>query len=115
MINQILLAVTAFAAEGGLLPELVPCKGKTQCDYNSFLLLVKNIFDFVTLIAAPLATLGIVWGGVLMVLGANNAAKRSQAISMIWTSVIGLVIVLASYLIVHTILGALVKPEFIKI
>ena len=99
---------------------LIPC-GQTNpdtgvvdkpCDYNGFLLLLKNVFDYLVLIAVPLATVAIVYAGIIMVTAGGNDGKRSQAKDIIWTAVKGLVLVLAAYLIVRTIFQALTQGEF---
>ena len=65
--------------------------------------------------AIPLATATIVIGGVIMMMAGTNDSKRSQAKKIIWMAVWGLVIVLASYLIVKLVFDFLVEPSFVPI
>ncbi|MEK7585033.1 MAG: hypothetical protein AAB455_00755 [Patescibacteria group bacterium] len=106
----------AFAAESGTvgIPCGVAVNGviENPCDYADFLILIGNIFRYLTLVAVPLATAAIVYGGVLMVISAGNDGKRSEAKGIIKTAITGLVIILASYLIVKTIFNALVTDSF---
>ena len=63
--------------------------------------------------AIPLAVGVIVIGGVIMMTAGTNEGKRSEAKKIIQMAVWGLVIVLASYLIVKVVFDFLVKPESI--
>ena len=105
--------------------NLVPCgqsvkdaSGKVTipnpCGYQDFLELLKRVFDYlVTYIAVPLAAGTIVVGGAIMMTAGTNDSKRSQAKKIIWAAVRGLVIVLASYLIVKLVFDFLVEPSFV--
>ena len=74
--------------------------------------LIDNILKWLVLIAVPLATLAIVWAGIQMVINADNPSKREAAKHMIWTVLKGLVFVLASYVIVKTLLDFFVVPRY---
>lgn len=96
-------------------PVLVPCgqsvNGKIEhpCGYQSFLQLIVNVFNYLTkYIAIPLATATIVIGGVIMMTAGTNDGKRSEAKKIIWMAVWGLIIVLASWLIVKLVFDSLV-------
>ena len=98
-----------------LAPGLVPCGTKTNptpCGYNNFLELVKRVFDYLVIFAVPLAAGVIAVGGAVMMTAGTNDSKRSQAKSIIWMAIWGLVIVLASYLIVRLVFTTLVEPDF---
>ncbi|MFH1170099.1 MAG: pilin [Candidatus Vogelbacteria bacterium] len=95
--------------------NLVPCgqAGAIDCGYQEFLQLIVNVFDYLTkYIAIPLATATIVIGGVIMMTAGTNDSKRSEAKKIIWMAVWGLVIVLASWLIVKQVFSSLVDPNF---
>jgi hypothetical protein len=102
------LPLFVLAAEPILAP---PCgqNGGTDCGYQDFLQLIVNVFNYLTkYIAIPLATATIVIGGVIMITAGTNDSKRSQAKKIIWMAVWGLVIVLASWLIVKLVFDSLV-------
>ena len=92
---------------------LVPCgqKGADPCGYQYFLELITRIFDYLVIFAVPLAGGVIAVGGAIMMTAGTNDSKRSQAKKIIWMAVWGLVIVLASYLIVKLVFTTLVKPD----
>ncbi len=116
IINRFILGITAFAQDA---KSLIPCGHAdangfiaTPCDYQQFLILIGKVFNYLIVIAIPLATAVIVYGGVKMVTAGSNDGKRSEAKGIIGTAVWGLVIVLSAYLIINTIFDALVKTEF---
>src|SRR3989344_4254726 len=109
-INAFLFGVVAFAQD----KRLVPCDTRInseKCDYNAFILLIGKIFGYLTMIAVPLATAVIVYGGGMMVTAGGNDGKRSEAKKVISKAVWGLVITLAAYVIVKTIYGELVDTK----
>ena len=95
--------------------NLVPCgqKGAIECGYNELLELITRIFDYLVIFAVPLAAGVIAVGGAIMMTAGTNDSKRSQAKKIIWMAVWGLVVVLASYLIVKLVFTTLVKPSVI--
>lgn len=86
---------------------LVPCEG-IACTWNDLYALVANIINFmVYTLALPLAAIFIVWGGFLiMTAGGSQSRFESGKESVKW-AVIGLVIVLAAWLIISLIIQAL--------
>ena len=95
-----------------LVNDLVPCdtvNNPQPCGYNDFLELIERVFDYLVMFAVPLAAGVIVVGGAMMMTAGTNDSKRSQAKKIIWMAVWGLVIVLASYLIVKLVFTALVE------
>ncbi|MBI4136185.1 MAG: hypothetical protein HY481_01375 [Candidatus Vogelbacteria bacterium] len=80
----------------------------TNCGYEDFILLIGNVFQFLTIdLAVPLATAAIVYGGIVLVVSGTNEGKRTQAKDIIKYAVWGLVLALASWLIIRTIMVGL--------
>ncbi|MEK7208693.1 MAG: pilin [Patescibacteria group bacterium] len=118
----IILMIIGFVAAPALaafFPPLVPeCGQKSPpgspprvCGYQDFLQLIGNLFNYLVLIATPLATAMIVWGGVVLVTAGTNEGKRSQAKSIIGSAIWGLVLTLAAWLIVRTIMVGLIGEQ----
>src|SRR3989338_5157711 len=78
-----------------------------NCNFQALLKLLGNILDWFVMISVPVATGLIVYAGMQMILKPDDPAKRSKAKSIMTTSVIGLVAILAAYLIIDTILSEL--------
>lgn len=83
----------------------------TNCGYNDLLKLVNNIINWIIVISFPIAAGVFAWAGIqLMMTGV--ADKRSQAKAMIVKVFWGFVIILSAWIIVSTVINALLAPEF---
>jgi hypothetical protein len=87
-------------------------------DYPSFLNLragmtlmelVSAIFGFLLIIAGLATFVMIVWGGISYLTSAGDPSKTSDAKSQIFSAVLGLIIILASWMILNTINPQLVE------
>ena len=96
-------------------PGLVPCgtgENSEKCTFNDFITLLGNIFNFLVFkLVVPIATLAIAYAGITYVIYPTNQAKRSEAKGILMGAVWGIVLALGAYLIVTTIVDALVRPE----
>ena len=107
-----LIPVLSLAAGNTFNPQqgLVPCgnPGQPDCTLGHFFQMLGIIYNFITLwIAAPLAILMISIGGVMMLISGGNPQMFGLGKKIFWLSIIGLVLVLASYLIIKFILTTL--------
>lgn len=90
------------------LVDLTGCTGIENCDYGELLNLIDVIINFLTFdIALPLATIAILYSGILFVIYPAYPGKVSEAKKILKSTMIGLAIVLASYLIVKSIVYGL--------
>ena len=102
--------VLSFAA-------IVPCtntpdaagKITDPCDFNAFMELINNVIDFMLLnLALPIAAIMFAYAGFLMVTAGESASEaRTKAKGIFGNVVMGLVIALACWIIVHSILKIL--------
>ncbi|MEX0918604.1 MAG: hypothetical protein WDZ85_01385 [Candidatus Paceibacterota bacterium] len=110
VITGLILPLTPVLAQSATTTGLVPCTD--DCDFNQLYVLVDNIIDFIVFyLAVPIATGVIAFAGIWLVIYAGNEGKRSDAKKMIWSAVIGLVIVLSAYLIIKAIIVGLTGGE----
>lgn len=103
LISLIILPFAASAA-------IVPCgnPGQNPCTLADFFVLLGNIYNFIVkTIAAPLATIAIVIGGVMMLISAGNPGRFQQGKQILIYAIIGLVLAFGSWLIVKTLLTAM--------
>jgi len=90
-------------AEGGL----VPCDGP-NCTLCSFFEMLANIYDFIVKnIATPLAILALTIGGILILISAGNPNLLSLGKGILYSAIIGLVLVWGSFLIINFTLHAI--------
>jgi len=85
---------------------IVPCGGPGDpCRLCDLFVLFNNIIDFIITCLTPIAaSLMLVVGGVYLLMAGGSPAQTSQAKSIITAAVIGLVIVLTSWVFVNTFL-----------
>ena len=89
---------------------LVPCgnTGQPACTICHFFVMLANIYNFlVRMIATPLAILAITIGAVMLMASAGNPNLAGKGKTVLWSAIIGLVLVFLSWIIINTILSAL--------
>ncbi len=92
----------------GLLPD---CAGST-CKPCHFLQLISNIANYIVRnLVPPLAGLLLLIGGIMMAASAGSENRYKQGRQIIANAGIGVVIVLASWLLVNTLIQALAVKE----
>jgi len=85
--------------------------GEEDCTLCHFLLLIKNIIVLITEIAFAIAALFFIVGGISFLISSGSPEKIEKAKKTITSAVIGMVIVLTSYLIVVSVIVALGGKE----
>jgi len=79
-----------------------------RCELYHTFILGKNVYIFIIWdLAAPLAGLLIIFGGVLLLLSGASTKLHDLAKHMLWGAVWGMALILGAYLIVNIVLIAL--------
>ncbi len=101
----LLLAPLLTSAQGGL----VPCGGAgNPCNLCHLFELFSNIVTFLLVtVVPPIATLFLVWGGVLFYTAMGDSSKITKARGLLTSVIIGIVIVYGAHLFVSMLLNAL--------
>jgi hypothetical protein len=106
MILCVLILTPVFALAQ---QTLIPCTN--DCDFNDLLKLVNNIIEWIVFISTPVAAGVFAWAGfTYMTTGVVD--ERTKAKNMIQKVFLGFVFILAAWLLVSTILNALLADEF---
>lgn len=103
-------------AQGGF----IPCGGydkagnpERECGYYDLLEMVNRIIKWIVIVSAPVSAGVIAWAGFLyMTTGISD--QKSAAKKMITKVFIGFAFILAAWLIVSTLLDAILADEFAK-
>ena len=96
---------------GGLIPDC-PAEG---CGWDQFMLLIKKVIDFAIFgLSLPVGAIVIAWTGFLFMTSGDDPGKRKKAKDALIKIVAGLVIAMAAWLIVNTILTSLIRHEVLK-
>jgi len=85
---------------------LITCDGlETECTFEKLLLMVNKVIRFlIFVIGVPIVTLMFAYAGFVLLTSGGNPSKKDEAKSLILNATIGLIILLAAWLIVRTVL-----------
>ena len=97
------------------LAALVTCDpakpaGAGSCDLCALFETIQNVVNFLIELAFAVVIIMSIYGGIRMYFSGSNPSSRQAAIKVITNAIIGLVIVLTSWIIVNTIITFLAKP-----
>ncbi|MFA5764055.1 MAG: pilin [Candidatus Paceibacterota bacterium] len=101
----LLLPIVAFAA------GLVPCGGfgEPVCDFKQLAIMINNFVNWFLGISVSIAAITFAVAGGKMLLNPENESNRTDAKEMFKKTAMGLVIILVAWLVVHTVIVALVN------
>ena len=98
-----MLSLSAFSFKTGLVPSGDPSK----LGWPDFIKLISNVIGLMSYIAIAIATLGVIWGGVTLLISAGNESKIKEGKGIIKASLIGYAIVLGAGAIITGIFAVL--------
>lgn len=105
----LLLPLPALAQFGPIVPEACHT---CACGFGGVLAIIQNLSNLIISVAVIIATLIMVWAGVMYIMSATNPESRSTANKMLLNAVIGLMIVLSAWLIVDFVMKTLYGGQF---
>ena len=86
---------------------LVPCAG-SDCNFNALMTLFNKVIRFILFdIVVPIAAIMFAYAGFLLVTSGGSSEARTKANTIFTNTVWGLVIAVAAWLIIRTILSTL--------
>ena len=90
-----------------------PTPGTGTCDWNSLFALGQNILTWLIWASIPVATVAIAYAGWLMIWGSTKPGEIERGKTILRSTLIGLVAVLAAALIIKAILSYLTgDPQY---
>lgn len=104
-----------------LMPFVVSAQGfevcdGPDCDFSDLVLLVQKIINFLIFtLAFPISALMFAYAGILMLTAGGKEGQIKKAKSIFMGVAIGLVLMLAAWLIVYTITNTLIDEDKINI
>jgi fumarate reductase subunit D len=102
----LLLIIIPVFANAQIIPNCSP-----NCGYNDLLTLVNNVINWIIMISVPIAAGVFAWAGIKY-MTTGVADQKSEAKAMLWKVFWGFVAILSAWIIVTTITGALLSPDF---
>jgi len=88
---------------------IIPCTD--NCGYNDLIKLAKNLIDWVMMISVPIATGVFAWAG-FKYMTSGVVDQKNEAKEMLKKVLIGFVVILSAWLIVSTLVNALINSSF---
>jgi hypothetical protein len=87
--------------------EVSVIKDQNQCNFESLMKLINNVITFLLItMATPLFALILIYVGWLFLSDRGSSSNVTKAKTILFNALIGYVIALAAWLIVHTILSS---------
>jgi type IV secretory pathway VirB2 component (pilin) len=115
LILLLLIPVIAYAIPGITPGEpIVPCGvgDGEKCNFCDGYELVNNIITFLLFIMTFIAIVSVAIGGLMIVAGGSKESWRTNGKDAVRYAIIGIVIALAAWLIINTIMGTLASNTF---
>jgi len=107
IISLFFISASVHAQEKGL----VPCDGvDVPCDVNKVVELIQRIIEFVLTMVLPIAAIAFAYAGFLVMTSGGDPGKRKRGLQILRSVGTGIIIILAAWLIVVTILKTLIDP-----
>ena len=111
----ILLAIifSPALAFGAPLPSIVPCGGADQpsCTVCHLMQVAQNVLNVGIFIAIFFSSLLFAWAGILYLTQSANIIGQDKAKNVFKSVFFGLLLILAAWLIIDTIMKVLVDPN----
>ena len=104
----VLATDAGLTASGGLISggDLPSVLGEATDGESSFRVIVKRIIDFILLFLGLIAVVMVIYGGFLYVTSAGNEEAVGKGKKILIYAALGIVIILISFALVNTLLGA---------
>ncbi len=107
----LMVPVIAWGGEGG---GLVPCSGP-DCTLCDLFQLFANIIEYlIVYIVPPIATLFLVYGGIIFFTAGGNPSNVAKGQKILIAVVVGLIIVYGGHLLITAILGVLGAAQSVQ-
>ncbi len=100
-------STSALPGSAGTETGLVKCGVSRDCTICDIFILIRDIFTFALGLLASLAVLSMVIGGIYILVSAGNSGLVTQGYSIITNAVVGLLLVMASFLLFSFLLVSL--------
>jgi len=110
VIISFLLLGTFVVATPSVEAKIVSCDG-VECNTCHVIKTANNILTFFIEVAIYIAGIMFAWGGLLMVMSGGDRGKFEQGKAKMTDAVIGIIIVLAAWLLVDTVLKLVLSDD----
>jgi hypothetical protein len=115
IVMSVLLCVPAFVGAAGIPEKIVTCQG-INCTCADLTTVAQNIINLSIFVAIFLSAILFAWAGWKMISGRSMGSHGAidEGKEVLWNVVIGLVIIIAAWLIVDTIVKTITASGTVK-
>lgn len=93
--------------------SLIPCDGVTvKCEFPQLVQMIQNIVNFLFILIAPVAIIVFSIAGFKILIAGSDSGARNDAKRMFGKMAMGIVWMMAAWLLVYLITNVLLKDEF---
>lgn len=108
IITFLLFIMPALSFAYSLGDPLVPCTDSKDCGFNALMTLVNNVIHFILYyMVIPIAAIMFAYAGIMIIISGDASSARTKAKSVFTNTFFGLIIAVAAFLIIRTILSIL--------
>jgi hypothetical protein len=112
LLGMLLLPSVSYGAESTFFGPIVPKECHScPCGFAGVLEIMRHLMNFAVTLGVIVLTVVIAWAGLMYILSAANPESRSKANGLITGAIIGMVLVLSSWLIVDFVMRTLYSGE----
>lgn len=115
LVFGVLMLAPALTGAAGIPERIVPCQG-VNCTCADLTTVAQNVINLSIFVAVFLSAILFAWAGWKMISGRSIGSGEAvgQAKEILWNVVIGLVIIIAAWLIVDTIVKTITASGTVK-
>ena len=82
-------------------------KGGKLCGFNDVIRLVRRVIEYIFILVLPIAAIVFAYAGFLYITSGGDKKKRQAAKKAMTSVLIGIIVVMAAWVLVQTIVGGL--------
>ena len=102
----------AWTPGQAIVPDCARVDSVGGCHFSDLLILINNILQVLIWLAVPISTILFAWIGWIFITSGDKATARSDAKKKLIALGTGLFFILGAWLIINTLVGLLLNPNF---
>jgi len=115
VLTVLLILAQAALAQNPFLAQIVQVQcggeGQSECGLCQIFQIIYNVNRFLVGVGLAITTAVFVWGGIVMMTAAGSEERFRKGKANLRAGIIGMIIVLASFLIISTIINLLAGTD----
>ena len=115
-LSLLIIVIVPSLVFGAILPTIVPCDGTNinggkECTVCDIATVAQNVLNTGIYVAVFLSAILFAWAGWLYLTNVANPGQIDRAKTIFGNVLIGLLIILAAWIVIDTLMRTLVNPD----